>query len=352
MSKHRVTHVDKLSFGQFDTTTKTITISRGSILTTDLSHNPPTNIAQNYASLKSFVEKGSIKPLTDGRLEVIRDVPNLSPSKAKVFADGKPGSGWNAWLLNDGQLLDTLRQGDNCSPKRSPLPTDLMNQVMLDENDLKRQMESIRTEFLNDAYSRWLSWNHCYRFFRQPHPLSVEQKSEAALHLGFFLANWGMFRNSELLYKNHLFYKPLVDIVTAQKVRRLHDFLANEMSDEDAYDLMTPVAEEITSHLEKFDVSPTTTLLTKIFLATLGCVPAIDQQARKALGDLGLPLADQFGWPEKTSLTGIFAFARRNLDALREGARVISPDTTDEYPPMKILDMYLWRIGAKDTGEA
>lgn len=104
-----VTHLDGIARGSFKPDTCEITLISGSILTIDLARIPPSNIAGNYRKVRSHVQNGDIRPLPDGTFEVVRDIPDLSPSAARVFADGKVGSGWYAWVLPNGQLLDSLR---------------------------------------------------------------------------------------------------------------------------------------------------------------------------------------------------------------------------------------------------
>lgn len=104
-----VIHRDRLARGSFDTQSDTITLLRGSILTINLDRTPPANIRSNYNKLRRYVEEGLVRKQKDGRLEAVRDIPGLSPSEARVFADGKAGSGWSAWVLPNGKPLDSLR---------------------------------------------------------------------------------------------------------------------------------------------------------------------------------------------------------------------------------------------------
>ena len=51
------------------------------------------------------------------------------------------------------------------------------------------------------VYHRGKSWEHCYTFFRKYKTLRNDKLlvDYAALHLGFFLASWGMLRGSSFL---------------------------------------------------------------------------------------------------------------------------------------------------------
>lgn len=97
--------------GVFNSLSKKITLKKGSVLIIDLNNIPTPNIAQNYKSVCQHVSAGDIKRLRNGSLKVVKDITGLSPSAAGVFADGKAGSGWRAWELCNGKLLDSLRAG-------------------------------------------------------------------------------------------------------------------------------------------------------------------------------------------------------------------------------------------------
>lgn len=104
-----VTHCDGRARGYYRPDTRKITLLTGSILAIVLGRTAPANIAGNYRTVRAYVQNGNIRPRRDGTLEVVRDIPGLSPSAARVFADGKGGSGWVAWKLSNGQGLDSLR---------------------------------------------------------------------------------------------------------------------------------------------------------------------------------------------------------------------------------------------------
>jgi hypothetical protein len=44
-------------------------------------------------------------------------------------------------------------------------------------------------------HGRYLSWDHCYGYFQRNSPeIIAADRDHAALHLGFYLASWGMYR--------------------------------------------------------------------------------------------------------------------------------------------------------------
>lgn len=93
----------------------------------------------------------------------------------------------------------------------------------------------------------------------------------SCLQIGFYLASWGMFRNSPLLDKSSRFYEPLVRSIAAAE-RSLWTLDVPQYGDESCA-LIMQRAEDIRSALfpEASD-----TLVTKVMLGVFGCVPAFD----------------------------------------------------------------------------
>jgi hypothetical protein len=197
--------------GIFSSGSEKMTLLRGSQLSIDLTRRPSSNIVHNYESFRDYLKTGAVVRF-DG-LRVERDIPYVSLSATGVFESGKPGSGWLVWLLEDGRPLDDLRKKDasplptpSTESAKTPLPM-IVGHIVLERAKSLKHLAEVRDEIRSNPHSRWLSWNHCYEFFRQTNVAA--EKQHAALHLGFYLASWGMLRNSKLLNKNHLFHEPL-----------------------------------------------------------------------------------------------------------------------------------------------
>ncbi len=68
--------------------------------------------------------------------------------------------------------------------------------------------------------ARGRSWDHCYGFFRRHREdLADQQDTEvvdaAALHLGCYLASWGMYRGPFLREHTHEVHKPVIRVLTS-----------------------------------------------------------------------------------------------------------------------------------------
>jgi hypothetical protein len=88
-------------------------------------------------------------------------------------------------------------------------------------------------------------------------------------------------------------------------------------------------------------ISPTDTLLRKILLGTLGCVPAYDRYFIDGLKEMKMK---HTGFNE-ASLNELFNFIEKNKTEIEQAKRLIKTQTQRHYPLMKMLDMYFWQIG-------
>ena len=89
---------------------------------------------------------------------------------------------------------------------------------------------------------------------------------------------------------------------------------------------------------------PTDTLLTKILLGTVGCVPAYDRYFKKALADTGAA-SQVFSAKSIRTLGNLYLAHKDEFEKLRKhcGSRI-------EYPAAKILDMCFFEYGfQRDT---
>jgi hypothetical protein len=73
---------------------------------------------------------------------------------------------------------------------------DIVN-ISLDINELVKKIYTYDNVQKNDNNARYKSWEHCYIYF-QKNKSNKEKTDEMALHLAFYLASWGMLRNSFL----------------------------------------------------------------------------------------------------------------------------------------------------------
>lgn len=113
-----------------------------------------------------------------------------------------------------------------------------------------------------DFSKRFSSWDLCYNYFNETKNIDINL---AGLHIGFYLASWGMFRgSSELLNSGINIYNDLAELVINKKN---DDFIEQYNS--------------IEKFLQDNNISSTQTLVTKIMLGVYANTPAVDNYFNK-----------------------------------------------------------------------
>jgi hypothetical protein len=194
-------------------------------------------------------------------------------------------------------------------------------------------LEKIIVEYIannNRQFQRYNSWNHCYNAFAE-----LKEEKLLSLHLGFYLASWGMYRgSSKLLERDYLVHVDAVKII--KKYEYLRCDLEHEVAQYDLENIFNLIEELSSYYKTTHDVTPTDTLISKIILGTLGCLPAFDRFFIDGIKEKEY----SFKTLKKKSLEGLFAFVESNQLELKN-IQNLHP----QYPIMKIVDMYFWQIG-------
>ena len=207
-------------------------------------------------------------------------------------------------------------------------------------------IEKYLSGITNDKFHRYKSWDNCFQAFS-----ASKQTEIQILELAFYLASWGMYRGSSgLLQKNHLIHKGAVDIVFSKTSQELKCNQTTEVKRENINTILE-VKNELTKHYGSIyftkgadkskSISPTDTLLSKIMLGTLACVPAYDRYFIVGLREMKM----QHTIFNEASLKELLNFIDNNKNEINQAQKLIKAKTQRHYPLMKILDMYFWQIG-------
>lgn len=199
---------------------------------------------------------------------------------------------------------------------------------------------------ISDQHHRYHSWDHCRKVFSE-----IQSTSLHSLHLGFYLASWGMYRGSGgLLQRNHTIHAGPTDIYYSGRFDHLKCFLGTEV-DEGQLSSVISLRDAISAYYQTIlfkrgnnelrPISATDTLISKIILGTFGCVPAFDDFFIKGLKAAQIKKR-RFN---EDGLREIFKFQRENREEIEQCALVILENSGVHYPAMKIIDMYFWQIG-------
>jgi hypothetical protein len=205
------------------------------------------------------------------------------------------------------------------------------------ETNLSRYVEDRRDT------ARYASFDYCFNYFRSFYKeqrleavLAPENLQLSCLHLGFYLASWGMFRGkSHLLQGSMKHYTPLLDVI---------------VNSPDLFTLDVPNYDEGSiAHLRgafdrvrlAFPHSATETLVTKVMLGVFGCVPAFDTYFKKGFG------TSRFGPKSLRGIRGFYDENREVLDRFRIATIDFSTgaDTNVRYTVAKVIDMVFFIEG-------
>lgn len=74
------------------------------------------------------------------------------------------------------------------------------------------------TDLKDDSHARYRSWKHCYSSFYQARQKKKVDEDYLSLQLSFYLASWGMYRDSSfLLQKDYKIHIPVVQEILESK---------------------------------------------------------------------------------------------------------------------------------------
>jgi hypothetical protein len=208
--------------------------------------------------------------------------------------------------------------------------------------------EAIRT-YDNETteHGRYRSWEHCYAYFRAARAAGTVNRDHAALHLGFFLASWGMYRGSSFLpdytYTVHL---GVIDTLFLTRFSTLWELdFGNGPTNNTVVPIILDAASAIRDSYQSFaDVSNSAasdTLVTKIMLATFGCLPACDRYFIDGFTGSGF----KYSYVNGNFVRRILGFCRENLAILQAEQIRIEDARQIRYPLMKLVDMCFWQLG-------
>lgn len=146
----------------------------------------------------------------------------------------------------------------------------------LNPDKILKHRELIKRDTNNDYHS----WRHCYKAFSNIN----EDETLLALHLGFYLASWGMYRGSTAIsHKDYTIHIGAVSLIKQFYFLRCDE--NREVHKNDIPEILN-LCKALRHHYAGFDYmikgvmtkrKPTDTLISKIIIGTLGCSPAFDR---------------------------------------------------------------------------
>lgn len=194
---------------------------------------------------------------------------------------------------------------------------------------------------------RYRSWEYCHEAFKQHRQNPSDAEMDLlCLHLAWYLASWGMLRNSFLIQKDYRVHMSVVKLLLDPKWDELWDIDAEKLVlPQYAEKIVLLCAESKAAYTETCGGIPTETLLSKILLGTLGCVPAYDRYFKKALS-VTKAATQQCSAKSLVMLGNLYLKYNEQFEALR---KYCSTDSV-EYPAAKIIDMCFFEYGLQLEG--
>ena len=308
-------------------------------------------IGEKYAPLGKWLKEhgGDFVKLTFDELNQIIPIPNHAYKNRPSWANlSNPASFCSSWI-SAGYVVDSIsleeqwvvfRKGEVQGHTHHSKPPYRVE-------DQKKLAEAIQAGYecydsmKDDPHHRYLSWEYCHEAFRLNRRPQIDATIDyLCLHLAWYLASWGMLRNSFLLQKDYKIHADVVRLIYQPEWDDLWDLSPEKLSQEYYADRIMKLSESITEAYVATGVGiPTDTLLTKILLGTVGCVPAYDRYFKKALADTGAA-PQVFSAKSIRTLGNLYLDHEDEFEKLRKhcGSRI-------EYPAAKILDMCFFEYG-------
>lgn len=218
----------------------------------------------------------------------------------------------------------------------------------MDQSDIPTRIAAYFCKVSVEANHRYRSWEHCFRYFRASRDEIRSDLDVAALQLGFYLASWGMYRGSSfLLQRDYTVHKQTIEALTSERFTVLWEREIGANSTDEGYaDLILEAASAVRRSYQPFGVA-TDTLVTKVLLGTLACLPACDRFFIDGFKRTG----HQYSYVNAPFVRRMIGFCTQFSGELRQEQSRIASVSGADYPLMKLADMYFWQIGYEAAGE-
>ena len=150
-------------------------------------------------------------------------------------------------------------------------------------------------------------------------------------------------------FRDYKVHKKVVKEILKPQYDCLFGIKCSKFRDEEVFNLMMELYRfienyygEVRDSVKEVDVksNPSSVLVTKVLMGTLGCVPAYDRYFIEGVKSKKVA-AGRFGKNSILSLVDFYEQNESDLEKARRGLKVCGLS----YPQMKLLDMGFWQIG-------
>lgn len=214
-------------------------------------------IGEKYAPLGNWLKEhgGDSVKLTFDELNQIIPIPNHAYKNRPSWANlSNPASFCSSWI-SAGYVVDSIsleeqwvvfRKGEvQGHTHHSKPPYRVVDQ--------KKLAEAIQAGYecydsmKDDPHHRYLSWEYCHEAFRLNRRPQIDATIDyLCLHLAWYLASWGMLRNSFLMQKDYKIHADVVRLIYQPEWDDLWDISPEKLSQEYYADRIMKLSESIT----------------------------------------------------------------------------------------------------------
>lgn len=237
-------------------------------------------------------------------------------------------------------LVQAASYGTAVQQRPVPIPTISPSTV----DELLKNGCYFRDNLKDSPHGRYRSWEHCYSFFaaHHDHP-STEEKDLLCLHLAWYLASWGMLRNSFLGEMDYTVHGNAVELLTSPEWCDLYHPSVELLILSENARRIEALSKRLNCAYQSaacFTQDTTDTLTTKVLLGTLGCCPAYDRYFKSAVRKTCRGLGS-FNASSISALAQLYQNYADKFEPFRLSCNLYGV----EYPPMKALDMCFFMSG-------
>lgn len=216
-------------------------------------------------------------------------------------------------------------------------------QIGLKQNDIQLVVSEVHNNL--NAFSRDMSFDYCYNYFKDKQYLQEHDMEKSCLALGFYLGNWGMFRKSFLQTVSLRHYENIINYISDAPLTSWNIDLDNYL---DNIDALCEIYEQVKAAIKGNQPrNPSQTLVTKIMLGVFGCVPALDNNFVSGFNEIfkgnGGFRTDNFKYNIQ-QLNKFYSANKDDIDKLSSTSKTLDVYTgtltPTNYPKSKIVDLY------------
>ena len=223
----------------------------------------------------------------------------------------------------------------------------MTNTEKLTDEMIERAFDECK-ELRKKPNARALSWEHCIAQFAEafanPDAAADEKTVDLlSLHLGFYLASWGMMRNSKLMEHDYKIHAPLVRTLLGYPDlfrKDVADFL-----DPKAMERLKEMHEAVEEHCSQFSeaksYNASDILVSKIILGTLGIAPAYDTNVSTVVEKYGISV----GMFSPTAFGEFASYFTENCADITARMTEEMQKLCPHYTRAKVIDGILWILG-------